>query len=101
MRRSINRISAGLVFFSLFALGGCGGGGASGVSATPVAATGSATGVITDSAIQGVSYGTSSGITGTTDASGHYSDTPGDTVTFKIGFIALGKPVTATGLVTL
>lgn len=71
--------------------GGGGGGGA------PV--TGSETGVLSDAVVGGVRYVTSSGVTGTTDAQGHYNYNPGDTVTFSIGSVTLGQ-VTATGVVT-
>lgn len=91
---------------SVAALYACGGGG--GGSTTPVApgastgtatTTGSATGILTDAAIQGVSYTTSSGVTGVTGANGSYSYNAGDTVTFKLGAVTLGT-VTANGIIS-
>ena len=60
---------------------------------------GSATGVLTDAPVQGVAYTTSSGVVGTTDAQGQYTYNPGDTVSFKLGALALGS-VPAAPLVT-
>ncbi len=86
-------------------LAGCGGGGSDApATVTPPVVdapvvTGSATGVLTDAAVGGVSYKTSSGVTGTTSATGAYSYNPGDTVEFKLGALSLGT-VTATGIVT-
>lgn len=47
-------------------------------------------GTLTDAAIAGVSYRTSSGITGVTDAAGKFRYNPGDTVTFRLGSLVLG-----------
>lgn len=84
-------------------LSACGGGDK---AAGPVVAAGpqtplggSATGVLTDAAVQGVAYTTSSGVTGTTDAQGQFTYTPNDTVSFKLGAVVLGS-VPAAGLVT-
>lgn len=73
-------------------LAGCGGSDKNS-SSTP---TGSATGTLTDGPVAGVQYTTSSGVSGTTDSSGHFTYNPGDTVTFKIGNLTLGQ-VTAQG----
>jgi hypothetical protein len=89
---------------SVAALYACGGGGG---SSDPVAnnntgtttSTGSASGILTDAAIQGVSYATSSGVTGVTGANGSYNYNPGDTVTFKLGAVTLGS-VTANGIIS-
>ena len=62
-----------------------------------VAATES--GALSDSAIAGVAYSTSSGVTGVTDASGKYTYNVGDTVTFTLGTLTLGT-VTATGIIS-
>jgi len=78
------------------ALSACGGGGG---SDTPTAAVGAQTGVFVDSAVEGLSYETSSGVKGTTDAQGHFKYNEGDTVTFKIGGVTLGSGK-ATGTVT-
>ena len=97
------------VALSVF-LAACGGGGEEAPAApiasveptvptVPVIVTGSSTGVLTDTAVGGVSYTTSSGVTGTTAADGSYQFNPGDTVTFKLGGLTLGT-VTATGIIT-
>jgi hypothetical protein len=78
----------------------CGGGSDSATTPTPVIpVTGSATGILSDSLIQGVSYVTSSGVKGTTNAAGEYKFNPGDTVEFTLGGLSLGS-VVATGIVT-
>lgn len=67
---------------------GCGSGGGDGEPETPV---GSASGTLTDAAVQGVSYSnTPSGITGVTNAQGEYRFNPGDVVTFRLGTLDLG-----------
>lgn len=93
-------------------LTGCGGGGGSsdnnsgsannsntGGNNTNQVSAGSQTGVLLDSPVAGVTYTTSSGYTGTTDSSGHYSYNTGDTITFKLGTLTLGT-VPASGLIT-
>lgn len=90
-------------YFALLA--GCGGGGGGSSGNTPT--TGSTkSGVLTDAAVTGVAYTTSSGVAGVTDA-GIYKYNPGDTVQFKLGGLVLGDVtapglgyVTATGVVT-
>lgn len=87
----ISRATAALSWALL--LTACGGGGDSTAPAgpaKPVAVVGSATGVFTDAAVEGVAYSTSSGVSGTTDAQGRYSYNPSDTVSFKLGALALG-----------
>jgi hypothetical protein len=54
------------------------------------------TGTLTDSAITGVQYSTSSGQSGKTDADGKFRYVPGDTVTFRLGTFQLGR-ITADG----
>jgi hypothetical protein len=68
------------------------------VPAAPVV-TGSARGALIDASVGGVSYTTSSGVTGTTAADGSYNFNPGDTVTFKLGGLTLGTG-TATGIIS-
>jgi hypothetical protein len=85
-------------------LAACGGGGDDAATPPPGGGTtpppvGSATGVLTDAAVQGVAFSTSSGVTGTTDANGQYRYNPGDTVTFTLGTLGLGA-VPATAVVT-
>ncbi|NJS35933.1 MAG: adhesin [Brachymonas sp.] len=78
----------------------CGGGGTTtGGSDTPVVVTGSQSGILTDAAVQGVSYRTSSGVTGITGPNGEYNFNPGDTVQFTLGGLTLGN-VTATGIIS-
>jgi len=84
------------------ALAACGGGGSDTTATdggTAPLKVGSSTGVLTDAAVQGVAFSTSSGVTGTTDALGQYSYNPGDNVSFKLGALTLGN-VPATALVT-
>lgn len=90
--KKITFLKTSLLAAAISLLAACGGGDGGGSTG----ATGSAVGTLTDSPIGGVSYRTSSGITGLTDASGHFRYNPGDTVTFKIGELTLGA-VTASG----
>ncbi len=69
-------------------LGGCL--GSSGSDSAPAAATPS-TGILSDSYVKGVSYTTSSGLSGTTGTNGEFSYAAADTVTFKIGNVTLGS----------
>ena len=86
---------------ALYACGGGGGGNTSTVPTTPgtTSVVGSATGILTDAAIQGVAYTTSSGVTGVTGANGSYNYNPGDTVTFTLGAVTLAT-VTANGIIS-
>ncbi|MGC2165821.1 MAG: alkaline phosphatase PhoX [Gallionella sp.] len=52
--------------------------------------TSTATGILSDSYVKGVTYTTSSNGSGTTGANGEFSYKAGDTVTFKIGSVTLG-----------
>ncbi|MCX6072816.1 MAG: Ig-like domain-containing protein [Campylobacterales bacterium] len=65
-----------------------GGGGSSG-SSTPVTAT-THTASLVDSVVSGVSYTTSSGLSGVTDVNGSFSYKAGDIVTFKVGNATIG-----------
>ncbi|MBU3915666.1 hypothetical protein KKA14_09045, partial [bacterium] len=49
------------------------------------------TGIFIDAAVQGVSYSTSSGLTGTTDSSGAFTYMKGDVVSFSLSGISLGQ----------
>ena len=73
----------------------CGGGKelASGDGSKP--ATGPTTGILTDAAVAGIAYLTSSGVAGTTSESGVYNYNHGDTVEFKLGSLIIGKAKTA------
>lgn len=75
-------------------LAGCGGGGGDGGSgALPQ------TGTLTDSPVSGINYETSGGLSGVTDAQGHFDYYPGDTVTFTLGALSLAS-VPASGTIT-
>ncbi|HNR09840.1 MULTISPECIES: adhesin [unclassified Nitrosomonas] len=66
----------------------------------PVAqAQGPATGILADSAVEGVSYSASSGASGMTDVTGLYKFNHGDSIEFHIGKLNLGK-IPGTGLTT-
>src|SRR5690606_31404843 len=56
--------------------------------ATPQGPT---TGILVDSAIEGVTYSASSGASGVTDATGLYNYTHGDSIEFSLGKLNLGK----------
>lgn len=90
--RSVRPFS--LCLAAALVLTACGGGGG---DDAPV--VGSQTGVFVDSAVSGLSYETSSGVKGTTDAQGQFKYNPGDNVTFKIGGVTLGTGK-ASGTVT-
>ncbi|MEY2839817.1 MAG: hypothetical protein RJB60_2116 [Pseudomonadota bacterium] len=94
LHRSIRPFSLSIA--AALALSACGGGGG---SDTPAAVAGTQTGVFVDSAVEGLSYETSSGVKGTTDAQGRFKYNEGDTVTFKAGGVTLGSGK-ATGTVT-
>jgi hypothetical protein len=82
------------------AVTGCGGGSSSSGSSSPaVSATGSSTGTLIDSAVSGVTYKTTSGVQGITDASGHFTYNAGDKITFTVGTLTLGT-VSASNLIT-
>lgn len=56
-------------------------------------------GVFVDAPVEGLTYTSSSGITGTTDAAGRFTYVPGDTITFKLGNLTL-PTVTASSTIT-
>lgn len=60
---------------------------------------GPGTGILTDAAIEGVSYSASSGASGTTDAAGRYKFNYGDRIEFRLGQLNLGE-VPAAALTT-
>ena len=68
----------------------CGGGGGSTDGSGGTTGTFS-TGVFLDSPVEGLTYETSSGLTGTTDSDGTFSYKSGDSVTFKLHNITLGS----------
>lgn len=72
-------------------MAGCGGGSTSNaVPAPPGPPAPSLSGVFVDDPVAGLSYATSSGYSGTTDAKGNFKYNSGDTITFKIGNLTLG-----------
>ena len=88
------------VIISIFILSACGSGG-SGTSSTPATASAAPPtlqGVFADAPVAGLSYATSSGASGTTNAQGIFNYAAGDTVTFSVGGLTLGS---ATPSVTL
>ena len=70
---------------------GGGSGGGSSSTATPTIPTTAKVGVLLDSVVAGVSFETSSGLTGLTNASGEFSYQTGDTVSFRLGDVELGS----------
>ena len=74
---------------ALLALAGCGGGGSSGDA--PIQS-----GVFTDSAVAGLSYTTSSGLSGVTDQEGRFQFREGDKVIFKLAGVTIGEATGAT-----
>jgi hypothetical protein len=68
----------------------CGGGGGSTDNSGGTTGT-FATGVFLDSPVEGLTYETSSGLSGTTDSDGTFSYKTGDSVTFKLHNITLGS----------
>jgi len=76
-----------LMLAFVLTLAACGGGGGGG---DPVGSSNN-TGYFVDSAVSGLSYVTSSGITGVTDATGAFEYATGDTVTFSIGDVVIGE----------
>lgn len=76
-----------LMLAFVLTLTACGGGGGGG---GPVGGS-TNTGYFVDSAVSGLSYLTSSGIAGVTDATGAFDYAPGDTVTFSVGDVVIGE----------
>jgi len=70
-----------------FGLVGCGGGGSNSSGAT---ATATKTGVFADAPVEGLSYSTATQ-SGFTNAQGQFKYKAGETVTFKLGTLTLGK----------
>ena len=79
--------------------GGTGGGDTGGGDTGGGTPGAMAAGYFVDAAVAGLSYTTSSNLSGLTDAEGRYEYREGDTVTFSIGELQLGT-VVAQGLVT-
>jgi hypothetical protein len=86
--RDVSRQISLVMFISLLAA--CGGGGSS-TTTSNTTATASLTGTFVDAPVAGLSYTTSSGGSGTTDAEGQFNYAAGDTVTFSVGGLTLGS----------
>ncbi len=83
-------------------LGSCGGGG--GGASGSASSSANMTGVFSDAPVSGLSYTTSSGASGTTNALGQFNFAAGDSVTFKVAGITLGSAtpsVSANGSATI
>ncbi len=78
-----------LSFAAILGLTACGGGGSDTPATTTV--TGSSSGIFLDAEVGGLSYTTSSGVSGTTDANGTYTYNTSDTITFNVGGVTLGS----------
>ena len=75
----------------LLALAACDGGEKRGGNSAAKPESGPTTGILTDAAVAGVGYVSSSGAAGTTDERGSYKYSHGDTVEFRLGSMILGK----------
>lgn len=84
--RSINRFI--LISLALLGLTACGGGGGSDSSGT-ISPT--SKGLFLDAEVNGLSYTTSSGLSGQTDENGTYEYRPGDQITFAVGGVEIGS----------
>jgi hypothetical protein len=73
----------------LLAMYGCSSSSDSGTTTTTPTVTAS-TGLFLDAEVEGLSYTTDSGISGTTDENGTYSFLPGENVNFSVGGVDLG-----------
>jgi hypothetical protein len=69
----------------LLAIHGCGGGGGS--SSTTESAS---KGLFLDAEVEGLTYTTTSGLTGTTDENGTYQYIPGEQISFSVGGVNIG-----------
>ena len=96
MRKIILSLLASTCILFLSACGGGGGGGSTTANVTPSSAN--LTGVFSDAPVSGLSYTTSSGASGTTNALGQFNFAAGDTVTFKAAGITLGSATPSIGL---
>ncbi len=94
MKKSIKKnftyiFMVSVIAFWLMVVVGCSNSGGSG-GETP-AGSSDLTGILIDSAVEGVDYTTSSGLTGTTDSSGTFIYREGDVVSFSLSGISLGQ----------
>lgn len=82
-------LKAGLIGAAML-LSACSSGGDGSGGTTPVASAPAVTGTFVDAPVAGLSYATSSGLSGTTNNQGQFSYRPGDTVTFSYGQTVIG-----------
>ncbi len=98
------KLSLAVILAVSLGIFGCGGGGSSSEETTTTSSssveTSLLTGQLIDSPVGGVSYETSSGISGVTDNNGYFQYKEGDTVTFSVGKVILGT-VEAQSVVTV
>lgn len=74
----------------LLVMYGCGGGNGSDSTTDSTTTSTTTSGVFIDAEVEGLSYTTDSGITGTTDVNGTYTFIPGENVSFSVGGVNLG-----------
>ncbi len=79
-----------LAVVSSLALAGCGSSSSGDAAAVAPPAAPQLTGTLSDSAVKGVTYTSSSGVGGTTGVNGEFKYVAGDKVSFKIGNVTLG-----------
>ncbi len=96
-KSTVLKLRMGMLVALVIGVAACGGGSTSGTTGTTGHTPSS--GILTDDPVGGVSYLTSTGVSGVTATDGTYNFNVGDTVEFKLGSLVLGN-VTATGIVT-
>ena len=77
----------------LLAMYGCSSGGDSGTTTLPTVTPSS--GLFLDAEVEGLSYTTDSGITGTTDENGTYTFLPDENISFSVGGVNIGTVAAA------
>ncbi len=93
-------VSAIVAVGASFTLGCGSGSGPTTVTPPPPPPTGALSGRLVDDPVEGVTYVTTSGVTGVTGPNGEYSYNAGDRVSFKLGTKVLAAGITATGIIT-
>jgi len=86
MRNLQRAIFSSVVASLVVSIGACGGGGSGAGGGVPSIATSK----FLDSAVQGLTFRTTSGLTGTTGADGSFQHVPNELVTFSVGGANLG-----------
>jgi len=90
----MKQIILGSITLTTLLLSGCGGGSSNDGGVTTAPST--VTGTFIDSAVSGLSYNCSSGLSGITNSKGEFSCKNGDTVSFSINGFALGSATAGT-----